>query len=533
MSLQIEGPSSPSNSAIVDIHSIKESSLESFIKLPDMEISEPKPLQNRVVSYRGELERKLQNYLQEAPQEHEPRKKIVDSIISWLDTDDEDNEEELILANDSNATITKLPDIFRDLQQLKSLKFLKITNIHDLPNISNLSNLRSLTICNCDSIDQISTQLPQLQNLRTLRILSCNHFTTMFDLSMLKKLTCIDIVSCPIINIKPNLNNNLCNLNVCDCPMLEPLPTSITLPPVINPKEPIISYPIPSRVYDIADVTENKTRLPENIQESFPISGCARPALINHYKVGKNSIVDQPIISCYLLDGEVLEIPLEENLQHDPHLQSNLFIGKTILEHVQKTVLYSTNHMQRYVAILKKDPQDKPPLDPTLLKDVLSTLHKKRSDMQSIATTPLSTPTLKEDSVGNCGEMAVLGQKYGKTLFPDQFIQRVSIKPGDHSFLVIGLPPEINIESYKSWPKSVVICDPWSGACYPASNLEDYLFDFIDSEDIALNSNINDEEKLSPPQHSDQTSSQKISTYSIPRIAHFNPIYQRINFPIF
>ncbi len=232
-----------------------------------------------------------------------------------------------------------------------------------------------------------------------------------------------------------------------------------------------------------------------------------------------------------MLDGDVIEMPLEENLQQNPHLQSNLFIGKNIIKHVQEKIIYSTNHMQRYAAITKKDPLNNPPINSTLLKETSRIFNKNRGCKYDINNTPLSIAALREDSVGNCFEMSLFGHKYGEKFFPDQFIEPASIQPGDHLFLIIGRPPETSIESYKLWPDSVVICDPWSGACYPASQLEGYLFDYVGSEDIYLNSDANREEKLNSPQSLDETTSKNYEAYTIPRITNFNPVYRRIKEP--
>lgn len=77
---------------------------------------------------------------------------------------------------------------------------------------------------------------------------------------------------------------------------------------------------------------------------------------------------------------------------------------------------------------------------------------------------------------GNCLEMAAVGAEYGKTLGAS--ITFCSLFHGDHAFLVIGRDKSSKILDYPNWGENAVLCDPWSGACYPANELDKYLLDY-------------------------------------------------------
>ncbi len=71
------------------------------------------------------------------------------------------------------------------------------------------------------------------------------------------------------------------------------------------------------------------------------------------------------------------------------------------------------------------------------------------------------------------------GLKYALEKFGTDFpIEPFVIEGRDHVFLVIGRSRASVDRNYKEWGADALICDPWSGSCYPAALLEDHLKDF-------------------------------------------------------
>jgi len=82
--------------------------------------------------------------------------------------------------------------------------------------------------------------------------------------------------------------------------------------------------------------------------------------------------------------------------------------------------------------------------------------------------------------VGNCEEMSSVGLKYARDQFGPEFpIERFAISRGDHIFLVIGRSAMSAESDYKNWGPDAVICDPWTGASFPATDLETHLYNYV------------------------------------------------------
>jgi hypothetical protein len=75
---------------------------------------------------------------------------------------------------------------------------------------------------------------------------------------------------------------------------------------------------------------------------------------------------------------------------------------------------------------------------------------------------------LKTTGCGNCGEQSALAFTY---------LEENSVKPldwmcranGDHAFVVIGRDKHVSEANYNDWGKDAVVCDPWKGEAFPAS----------------------------------------------------------------
>jgi len=83
-----------------------------------------------------------------------------------------------------------------------------------------------------------------------------------------------------------------------------------------------------------------------------------------------------------------------------------------------------------------------------------------------------------EAHAGNCAEMADIGLAYclSKGIY-DRLIDEVTIKNGDHDFLVIGRDPESDLHDYRTWGRDAVVCDIWAKKIYPVSAIEENLYD--------------------------------------------------------
>lgn len=76
---------------------------------------------------------------------------------------------------------------------------------------------------------------------------------------------------------------------------------------------------------------------------------------------------------------------------------------------------------------------------------------------------------------GNCGIMAdtavIIGNRRCR-------IECIFIRGGDHGACVIGRDPNSSKDDYTTWGENAVICDPWSPACYAATEIPSQLFNY-------------------------------------------------------
>ncbi|MEI8301614.1 MAG: hypothetical protein WCG10_08425 [Chlamydiota bacterium] len=290
------------------------------------------------------------------------------------------------------------------------------------------------------------------------------------------------------------------------------------------------SFVIASSVYDTQDITDGKVRAVASEGEFFIASGCSRSQTYN-----------AKIVPVMFLDGGRVAIPLQEDLKENSALKENLFIGVEAINHTQQIIPYSGNHMQRAITLKeleevtkrrkssrrsvveKRRCEDEDDFNSKRsraaeqqLEDVISKIcldfRKNRfesMDQTTLRMNPHSLITLaKASGIGNCFEMACVGYEYVRGAFPDKKVELVQIVNGDHLFLVIGsedfktsdrgsgavdavvtfinrwvFKKDQTVElDYTSWKSDVVVCDPWSGSCYPASKIKQYLMDYYGVE---------------------------------------------------
>ncbi len=158
----------------------------------------------------------------------------------------------------------------------------------------------------------------------------------------------------------------------------------------------------------------------------------------------------------------------------DPHsipkdaseeLRANLKTAREIINHVKDVAPFSVNLLQRS-PIFSTGYYNNNHVD-TLHK----TLRLVRNRLALLDPKELLEKTLKYKT-GNCGELSLVG------LFQDKNVIRVKIINGNHVLLIVDCEMGDPL-NYKNLGPNAAICDPWSGASYPASELKKYLFDYI------------------------------------------------------
>lgn len=86
---------------------------------------------------------------------------------------------------------------------------------------------------------------------------------------------------------------------------------------------------------------------------------------------------------------------------------------------------------------------------------------------------------------GNCGENAGVAfvYLYDRGVFPIDFMAATN---HDHAFVVIGRDEGGDETRPEGWGKDAVICDPWDGKCYPASDFRASMYKGSDMETTSM-----------------------------------------------
>lgn len=181
-----------------------------------------------------------------------------------------------------------------------------------------------------------------------------------------------------------------------------------------------------------------------------------------------------------VIDGSLKEIISERD---SPEFNKNTKIAKDIIRHVQQTIPFSSNYINRSrISTTLSNLSDSKKIF-EFLQGIVDNL-KSSTRGQTLEKTAESAAN---GQVGNCREMAAVGAVYGKTLGASVTVCSIRGAVGDHMFLVIGRDKNLPLEhsSYAgglAWGKDAVVCDVWSGACYPAEELNKYLLDYVGLE---------------------------------------------------
>lgn len=77
----------------------------------------------------------------------------------------------------------------------------------------------------------------------------------------------------------------------------------------------------------------------------------------------------------------------------------------------------------------------------------------------------------ESNGCGNCGEQAAIAFCWliDRGFRPADYMIRVN---ADHAFVVIGRKVTGSSNDPKSWGADAVVCDPWDGSSYPASQIK-------------------------------------------------------------
>jgi hypothetical protein len=156
-------------------------------------------------------------------------------------------------------------------------------------------------------------------------------------------------------------------------------------------------------------------------------------------------------------------------------LRKNLATAKSIISYVHNAVPFSSNYFERS-KLFTPNYYDQNCLLP--LKGVISTsldlVREKNSSDKSLKS---NVEKIIKYKTGNCDEMSKVGYYVARDNAP---VEIVKIRGGDHIFLIIGRNQASQLSDYKNWGSQAAICDVWTGAYYPASEIEKYLLDYVE-----------------------------------------------------
>lgn len=86
--------------------------------------------------------------------------------------------------------------------------------------------------------------------------------------------------------------------------------------------------------------------------------------------------------------------------------------------------------------------------------------------------------------MGQATEMSAVGFDHLVSVEPKTKVEIFAIAEGNHRFLVIGrAPTSKDPNDIASWGPNAVVCDPWAGKSYPASQIPSQL-QSLGSQDI-------------------------------------------------
>lgn len=164
----------------------------------------------------------------------------------------------------------------------------------------------------------------------------------------------------------------------------------------------------------------------------------------------------------------------DKEIVGSPNLTRNIQIARQIEAYVKTRFPMPANYALKSLHIQNLVAANKIKKANALIKANFKIQSKARGDIEEIYT-------CIKLGIGSCQEMSLAGYLFALEHLPHD-IEFATIEHGDHNFLVIGRDRNSNPNDHKTWGEHAVVCDPWSGAYYPASLLETNLKDYAGQE---------------------------------------------------
>jgi hypothetical protein len=180
-----------------------------------------------------------------------------------------------------------------------------------------------------------------------------------------------------------------------------------------------------------------------------------------------------------VLTGMLESHPIPDNASQE--LRKNLAIAKKIIDYVHDVVPFSDNYHQRS-KIFTSDCN----LNDLLLyqkiveKSFNAFIEETKTEILCDGDLESEVKKILEYKVENCWGMSQVGHFFAKKYFPHIPIEVVAInaQEGNHAFLIVGCDTKSNLSDDENCGDDV-ICDVWTGAYYPRSEIKKYLMDFV------------------------------------------------------
>lgn len=167
----------------------------------------------------------------------------------------------------------------------------------------------------------------------------------------------------------------------------------------------------------------------------------------------------------------------EVNQRINPHQNSNLSQNITILvdaiNQTRRDIRYSNTHL--LFNDLNEVSKHEIAVAISMMRD---TYIKNRSDVMTADVVFCVSKAAKKYSHGNCHEYSCVLAEYIMTKLPNLPVEIISIKRGDHVFVVVGRDQESDIMKPETWGRDAIVCDAWIGDIYMASELNKRLTTF-------------------------------------------------------
>lgn len=165
----------------------------------------------------------------------------------------------------------------------------------------------------------------------------------------------------------------------------------------------------------------------------------------------------------------------EKEIVGSPELIKNIRIAKQIDSYVQSLISMPANYPLKSPQIRELVASGKITKANSLIKKNFKIQSAKRGG-------PNEVLSCAQRGIGSCLEMSIAGYFFALEHQLTENIECAFLENGDHAFLVIGRDHNSNPYDYTTWGDDAVLCDPWSGAHYPATLLERYLNDYVGQE---------------------------------------------------